>query len=93
MKNTKNTKKIPEPPEFQPKWYWAFVAFMLYHMPNGKVRLIQEELEKFPLNNMPEVLYDHDRKAWIMQLKKGAMPTIVTVPKKMLKRNRKLILS
>lgn len=93
IKNDKQPEegKVVAPP-FPPKAFWAFMALLLYKT-GGKEVITQELIDKFDIDQGPEVLYDHENKAWIMKLPDGTMPTIVTVPKKMLKRNRKLILS
>ena len=83
----------PEPPEFEAEYFWAFVAFMLYRI-GGTCVLTDENIKRFQMvDEAPEVLYDHDKEAWIMKLKDEHKPTIVTVPKKMLKKMPKFFRS
>lgn len=81
-----------EIPAFTEKSMCAFITLLLWKI-GGMECITQEQLDKFNIEDGPELLYSHQKKAWTMKLKDDAMPTIVTVPKKMLKRNRKLILS
>jgi len=79
-------------PTFQPEWYWAFTTLLLYKV--GGIEVIsQKMLDKFNIDDMPKVVYDHDKKAWVMKLRKGEMPTIVTVPKKILRKKPRVMLS
>lgn len=81
-----------ECPGFQPKYFWAFCALMLWKL--GGMEVIKHEyIEKFDLDNMPEVIYDHDKAVWIMKFKKGQMPVIVVPGKKIRKRMLKGSLS
>ena len=66
--------------------FWAFVTLMLYKL-GGTECISQEQMEKFNADHGPEVLYDHDKKVWIMKIKEGQeSPVIVTVPKKVLRK-------
>ena len=79
-------------PEFKPSSFWAFMTLTLYKL--GGVEVItDEQLEQFDIEHAPDVLYDHDRKAWIMKLKKDDMPKRILVPVngKILKKQRRLI--
>ena len=80
-------------PPFKPEYFWGFAALMLYKL--GGVEIItQKQLEKFNMEHAPDVMYDHDKEAWIMRLKEQPKPeVIVTVPKKILKRVPKGFLS
>ena len=77
-------------PDFQPLWFWAFCSLMLYKL-GGSEAITLDRLEKFPIEEVPEVVYDRELKAWIMRLKPGAVPKIV-VPNKISKRHRKPII-
>jgi len=79
-------------PEFKPEYFWAFVSLMLYK--TGGVEIVTaEQLEKFNPDEGPEVLYDHEKDAWIIQLQEKHRPTVVTVPKKILRKTPKIIKS
>lgn len=90
----KNEQKQPEKcPEFKPEAFWAFCSIMLFKI-GGVEALTQKQIDDFSMiDDGPEVVYNHDKKVWIMQLPKKDRPTIVTVPKKLLKRNRRPIFS
>jgi hypothetical protein len=79
-------------PEFKSEYFWAFVSLMLYKV-GGREAVTTEQLEKFDADEGPEVLYDHDKDAWIMQLQAKHRPTIVTVPKKILRKTPKIFRS
>lgn len=82
-----------ETPPFTWKHMWAFNTLMLYKT-GGRECITQEQIDKFDVDNIPEVLYDHENKAWVMKLKDDVeKPVIVTVPRKLLKRHRKPIFS
>ena len=82
-------------PEFKPSSFWAFMTLTLYKL--GGVEVItDEQLEQFDIEQAPDVLYDHDRKAWIMKLKEKDMPgpkVLVKVPKKLIRKMPKTFLS
>ena len=83
----------PKAPEFQPAWFWAFASLMLYKL-GGVEAVSVERLEQFDETELPEVIYDHDRKAFVMKLKDKDMPKkliVVPVSGKILKRQRKIL--
>ena len=84
--------KAPEAPEFLPQFFWAFVSLLLYKV-GGIECVTQKQLEKFNPDHCPDVMYDHEKKAWIMKLKDVDKPVIVTVPKKMMRKTPKILLS
>lgn len=84
----------PKCPEFQAKFFWAFVALLLYK--TGGVEIVtQEQLEKFSLDDLPEVIYDHDHQVWVMRLKKdqGPKKNLVHLPNKIRKKMPKVMWS
>lgn len=79
-------------PEFKPEYYWAFVTLMLYKL-GGTEAISQKQIEKFDTPDYPAVMYDHDKKAWIMKLLGVEPPAIVPVLKKQLIKTPKIFRS
>ena len=93
MKEQDTVQPELECPDFLPAYFWAFATLLLYKV--GEIECIsQEQIEKFDIDNYPDVMYDHVKKAWVMKLKKGVdQPVIVTVPKKILRKTPKIFRS
>ena len=90
--STEKKNEETQMPTFEPRFFWAFVALMLYKL--GDVEMITlERLEKFDAEkDCPEVVWIAEKKAWMMKNKKIDRPTIITPPKKIAKQMMKNIL-
>ncbi len=86
-----NKEKKPEVPEFKPEYVRAFLIKLLQKV-GGSETISLERLEQFPLDSAPDLVYDDDNKTWAMRSTVPA-PVIVTVPKKILRKTPKILLS
>ena len=78
-------------PGFQPQWFWAFTTLMLWKL-GGVEAISLDQLKAFEIDNVPDVYYDHDRKAFVMKLKESPNPDVnVFVPKKKLNKTPQVI--
>ena len=73
-------------PVFKPEYFWAFAALMLYKL--GDVEAITlEHLEKFDAErDCPDIIWNAEKKSFIMKNKTIDRPVIIKVPKKLMKK-------
>lgn len=73
-------------PEFKPQYFWAFCALMLYKL--GDVEAISLEcLDKFNAErDSPDVIWNAEKKAFIMKNKEISRPSPIAIPGKIRKK-------
>ena len=81
------------PAGFEPKYFWAFMT-MLTHIAcvatrKDRVSISLEHLEKFDPKECPNIFWDPENKAWVIQNKPMAEESvIIAVSQKVLKPRR-----
>jgi len=78
-----NNKEIPD---FDGRWFWAFMALLLYK--TGGVEAISlEHLEQFDFeNDCPQVSWDAENKAMVIRNLDTEKPVVIAMPGKIRKK-------
>ena len=80
------SKEKPQLPTFEPRFFWAFMALLLYK--TGGVEVISlEHLEQFDFeNDCPQVSWDAKNKAIVMRNLDAQKPVEIITPGKIRKK-------